>query len=116
MTSSTPHQPLVFDVSLQPSTVFVFTVDRNGTPSFSFVSAACAAVYGFTAELAMADVRHMHDAIHPEDRETIDQAGATSMSTLDTMHWQGRIVRSDGAVREVTITSQPQRRADETIG
>lgn len=107
-------QPAASDATLPtgPSTVYVFCVDNSGNPAFTFVSAECAAIYGFSAEQAVADVRLMHDAIHPEDRDRFHQAGTKSMDNLEPMHWQGRIIRPDGSLREVAITSQPRRSPD----
>ena len=51
----------------------------------------------------------MHDAIHPEDRTEFERAGEASMLGLTQVHWEGRIVRPDGDVRHVVITSQPRR-------
>lgn len=95
-----------------PGAIYAFSVSRDGAASFPFVSPACAEIYGFTAAEAMADVRLMHEAIHPDDADAFHRAGQRSMVTLEPMRWEGRIVRPDGLVRVVSIASQPRRLND----
>lgn len=92
-----------------PGAAYVFEVSAAGALSFPFVSAACADIYGFTAEAAMADVSLMHGAIHPEDQDSFDRAGQRSAQRLCPMHWEGRLLRADGDTRNVVITSRPRR-------
>lgn len=108
---STPHGEV--DVaaltSHLPGAAYVFEMDADGGLSFPFVSTACAEIYGFTAEAAMADASLMHDAIHPEDVDGFRQAGERSMERLCPVLWEGRLIRPDGQVRHVAISSRPRR-------
>ena len=90
-----------------PGAAYNFVVHESGTPEFRYVSPACAEIYGFSAEMATRDATLMHDAIHPVDRPSFDAASRQSLASLEILQWEGRIVRTDGAVRQVTITSQP---------
>ena len=95
-----------------PGAAFVFEMTAEGTPRFPFVSAACADIYGFTAEAAMTDSTLMHGAIHPGDQDSFERAGQRSAQRLCPMHWEGRIRRADGAVRSIAISSRPRRLPD----
>ena len=118
MNSSVPDAPISDPSAAEPpledipATVYTFGVDADGTLSFPYVSAACAALFGFDPESAMADFRLMHNAVHQDDRASFDRAGQHSLRTLEPVHWGGRIVRSDGSTRAVVITSQPRRLPD----
>ncbi len=95
-----------------PATVYVFRIEADGTASFPYVSQACAELYGFTQQEAMARVDLMHDAVHTADRRRFDRAGQQSLRTLEPVRWEGRIVRPDGGERAVLITSRPTRGSD----
>lgn len=97
-----------------PAAAYVFEISTNGDYSFPFVSAACADIYGFTPEAAMADASLMHEAIHPEDKASFDRAGQRSAQQLRPVHWEGRLRRPDGAVRHISISSKPRRVAGAT--
>ena len=100
------------DLSHLPGVVYVFTISAAGVPSFSFVSQACSDLYGFSPEAVVAEAGLMHDAIHPDDRGRFDDAGQHSLRTLQPVHWEGRIVRPDGAEQHVLIMSTPRRQPD----
>lgn len=100
---------------LDGAVAYIFRLDPDGHAVFTYVSDTCAEVYGFTAEEAEADVRLMHDAIHPEDQDSFQRAGQASVERLTEVIWKGRILRTDGRERPVTITSRPKRLHDGVI-
>ena len=108
-----PARPEAVDMT--PPVAYVFRIDAAGVSSFPYVSWACEQTYGFSAEQAMADVRLMHDAIHPADRARFERGAQESLHTMREMVWQGRILRTDGRERSVAIASTPQASPDGTI-
>lgn len=90
-------------------TFYTFRVHLDGTATFPFVSHTCAELFGFSAAEAMADPSLVHDSVHPNDRARFDEEGLHSLRTLELMTWEGRIVRPDGSLRSVRITSRPTR-------
>lgn len=101
--------------NLDTAVAYIFRLRADGTAYFSYVSQSCERLYGFTAEEAEADVRLMHDAIHPEDRNSFGRAGQHSAEQLEEVMWEGRILRIDGRERPVTIASVPKRLLDGTV-
>lgn len=90
-----------------PGVVYTFVLDEDGEARYDYVSPACAEVYGFTAEEALADASLMPGAVHPDDRASFRRAKWISGAALEELRWSGRVVHRDGTVRHVAITSRP---------
>lgn len=90
-----------------PGVVYTLVLDEDGEARYDYVSPACEALYGFTAEEALADPTLLPGAVHPDDAADHRRATWISGATLEELAWAGRIVHRDGSVRHVSITSRP---------
>ena len=79
--------------------------------AFRFASARFLEILGLERGRLMADPNHVLDSIHPEDRESMNEANRRAFETNKPFRWEGRnFVR--GETRWLNISSNPRTAAD----
>jgi len=96
-----------------PGIVFQFTLDADDNPSFTYISAQLAPLFGLSVEAAMADAQTWVNAIHPDDIDTLNTSIMESKHNLSRWDWEGRgINQRNNNTLWIHGSSQPRRHDD----
>ncbi|MEH2272343.1 MAG: ATP-binding protein, partial [Nostoc sp.] len=98
-----------------PGMVYQFRLAADGSTSTPYVSSGCFDLYGLAPELVMAGTHSLYDLNHPDDRQFIAQAIASSAQTLTPFELECRIILPSETVKWVRSTARPERQADGAI-
>ncbi len=99
---------------LAENTPQVFWVAVPGEPGLLYVSPAYEAIWGRSRESLYTSSRAWMEAIHPDDRERVEQGLATH-DLVGSFDQEYRILRPDGTLRWIHAKSFPVRNSDGTV-
>jgi PAS domain S-box-containing protein len=91
-----------------PGIIYQFLLCPDGSFSFPYISAACRELFELEPEDVLKNAALVTDLIHPEDRQSYDEAGAISALNLQPGQWEGRMVLPSGNIRWFQINSRPE--------
>lgn len=106
----TQHQLQQLAESL-PGVIYTFTLDRDGSFYFPYMSRKAKDFYGVTAAEAQANPERMFEAIHPHDIPRVQETIETSRQTLSEWVCDYRIIK-DGRTRWLRGVSRPESNPD----
>lgn len=95
-----------------PGAVFQFRVDRNGHPSFPYISTGIQAITGDSSVDVLSGAASLFDRIVPEDVSSFLQAVEISQEQLSTCRQEYRIITTSGDLRWVSSKSSPTAQED----
>jgi signal transduction histidine kinase len=96
-------------VSHAPCLIFQLARNARGTLSFPYLSPACHALFGVTADVLRADPAAFLDLVLPEDRQSCATSLAASAQDMKTWNWEGRIrVAEWNDIKWINIRATPQ--------
>ncbi|MBD2353916.1 PAS domain S-box protein [Tolypothrix sp. FACHB-123] len=90
-----------------PGMFYQFQLEPDGA-AFVNVFSGCQEIYGIEPEAAQQNRQLFTEAVHPSDRQSFLDSIAISAQTLQTWHWEGRILSSCGQWKWVQGLSQPE--------
>ncbi|MEQ8655658.1 MAG: ATP-binding protein [Kiloniellales bacterium] len=80
-----------------PGLVYQFQIDGDGRQSIPYVSGTVSKILGLAARDVVRDASLLRSQVHPDDIESFDRSIAEARDRLDSWHWEGRLLRADGA-------------------
>ncbi len=102
-------------VANAPGMLYRFISPKQGRYYFSFVSSKAVEIYGWEAQEILENADLLIDVIHPDDRQSWDDATAVAAENLHTLKWEGRITDKSGSLKWVAASAQPERQANGDI-
>jgi PAS domain S-box-containing protein len=103
--SETRYQRMVANI---PGLVYQFTLQKDGTIQFRFLSDSCSPMFGLEPDQIKADSSVLLDKIHPDDLAEFYRLIANSAEKLSPCDWWGRIT-VNGRQRWFQSVSRPER-------
>ncbi|MDJ1176727.1 PAS domain S-box protein [Roseofilum capinflatum] len=94
-----------------PGLIFQFRMERDGTPSFPYVSEGCRDLYGLDPE----NFIQSFDWVHPTDLPLLKQAIEKSRQSLKGFQHEHRIITPQGEVKWVQVISRPEKQPDGAV-
>jgi diguanylate cyclase (GGDEF)-like protein/PAS domain S-box-containing protein len=91
-----------------PGVVYQVRVEADGAASYPYVSEGIGEIAGVSPDELQAEPALLQRMIHPDDLESFVHEMAGRNRHDQIARWEGRIVRPDGGVRWLSMTSQPQ--------
>lgn len=98
-----------------PSVIYTIVQDPDGSVRCEYMSSACEAITGVSAERVLADGKILIEIIHPDDLAAYGEAVARSAETMEMFSHQWRIITPSGEIRWLQGKSQPERRNNGSI-
>lgn len=98
-----------------PGIVYQFRLDKEGTPSFPFMSKDVFKYYGYAAEEIMNDASLLINAVHPDDIKKFSEALEVSAKKLSSYDIEHRLVKKDGNIAWLSARSTPVKESDGSI-
>jgi PAS domain S-box-containing protein len=95
--------------------VYQVAINQDGSRQFQYVSAGIERLNGISAEEALRDPSALYNMVLEEDRPILAAAEELAERELSTFDVEVRMVRKDGAVRWMHLTSSPRRLPDGRI-
>ncbi|MBX3678342.1 MAG: response regulator [Rhodocyclaceae bacterium] len=102
-------------VSNIPGMVFQLLHTLDGGLRFLYVSEGSTTLLGRTPASLTSSSHLFFDAIHADDRDSIDSALSLSSAKLTQVNWDGRIRSADGALKWINLRSAPRCTASNEI-
>lgn len=97
-----------------PAVVFEYTIFRDGSRDFTYISPRCEEILGVSQEILLRGILPMKNFIYHEDWNNFYETTEGSLSSLDEWKWEGRL-NSRGEVIWVEASGTPTRMDDGTI-
>ncbi|MFC2993615.1 sensor domain-containing diguanylate cyclase [Halomonas tibetensis] len=94
-----------------PGIIYTFVLDAEGRPSFPYTSSRVKEFYGATPEQVREDADLVFNAIHPDDRLSVQESIHRSAATLEDWHCEYR-ARAAGSWHWVEGRATPEREPD----
>ncbi|TYC56819.1 diguanylate cyclase [Marinobacter sp. BW6] len=94
-----------------PGVIYTFTLNKDGSFHFPYMSRKAKDFYGLTAEETRTNPERMFEAIHTEDISRVHETIERSRKTLSEWVCDYRIIK-DGEIRWLRGVSQPERNPD----
>jgi diguanylate cyclase (GGDEF)-like protein len=91
-----------------PGVVYQVRLDAEGAATYPYVSEGIREIAGIAPADLQADPGLLARMIHPDDLEGFIHEMAGRSRHDEIARWEGRIVRGDGGIRWLAMTSQPQ--------
>lgn len=110
--SETRFQRLAANV---PGMIYQFRLEPDGTAQFPYVSSGCLELYEIEPEAVQQNANLLIEAIHPDDRDSFNDAVTRSAQTLETWQWQGRLNTMSGQLKWVQGVSRPERTSNGVV-
>ena len=98
-----------------PGAIYQFQLFDDGRVCFPYVSEGAKAIFGHTAKEIMLDASIVFSMIHPDDFTPYLKARDLSITTLSTINFDFRIVRSPDDIVWININSTPERLSDSVL-
>lgn len=95
-------------VSNIPGMVFQLQRGADGALRFLYVNEGATTLLALAPQELLDDPHRFFDAIHPDDRESLDKAISLSAECLTQANWDGRIRSADGAEKWINLRSAPR--------
>lgn len=92
-----------------PGVIYRYVVHSDGTDAFTYISPSCREFFELESEEVQLDSAKLWALVHPEDLDYLKQAIATSMQTLQSWQWEGRIITPSGNLKWIQGDSRPER-------
>ncbi len=102
-------------VSNIPGMVFQLLHTQGGELRFLYVNEGSNTLLGLSPPELASSPRLFFDAIHSEDRGSIDAALSLSAAKLSQVNWDGRIRSADGTEKWINLRSAPRRIASSEV-
>lgn len=99
-------------VSNIPGMVFQLLHAQDGALRFLYVSEGSTTLLGQSPADLTISPHHFFNAIHAEDRVSLDSALFQSVARLSQVNWDGRITSTDGTEKWINVRSAPRRTAN----
>lgn len=96
-----------------PGIIYIFTLNKDGSFHFPYMSRKAKDFYGVTALEAQTNPERMFEAIHPDDISRVHETIELSRKTLNQWVCEYRIIK-DGRTRWLRGISQPERNTDDS--
>ncbi len=81
---------------------------ENGSIAFPYASGACSTLLSVSSDDLQRDASYFINLIHPDDFTSFLETLKQSANTLNTLHWEGRLVLSDTVIKWVSLSAAPQ--------
>jgi signal transduction histidine kinase len=81
---------------------------ENGSIAFPYVSGASSTLLNVGSDDLQKDASYFLNLIHPDDFSSFLDTLKQSANTLNTLHWEGRVVLSDAVIKWVSLSAAPQ--------
>lgn len=91
-----------------PGIIYQFIIDKDGNPSFPYVSEGCRDLLGYEAHDIQANAMLAFEVMHPDDSREMMEASLDAAKNLTKFQYEGRVVAPDGSVRYIRATSTPE--------
>ena len=101
-------------ISHLPAVIYAYSIQRDGSRHFDFISDNCDSILGLSGEAVMRDATLMESIVHREDINNLEVTSAKSVKAGQEWNWQGRMHVRD-KVKWVEIRSNHELRDDGTI-
>lgn len=101
-------------ISHLPAVIYEYSIQRDGSRRFDFISDNCNAILGLSGEAVMRDATLMESIVHREDINNLEVTSAKSVKAGQEWNWQGRMHVRD-KIKWVEIRSNHELREDGTI-
>jgi len=94
--------------------VYIFKIEPQGNPSFTYISEGCKSIYNMNAETIMKDASLIIDIMLPDDRQRFEGFVQKSAEKMSPFSWEGRII-VNGVTKTLSAQSRPHKKADGSI-
>ncbi|MEB3312062.1 MAG: PAS domain-containing protein [Snowella sp.] len=101
--------------AISPVIIYIIVLNLDGSTYFEHISSAAEMVHEVSLESILNNAQVAFSQIHPDDVEGYLAAAAQSATTLETFHYEWRIITPSGKLKWLRAISQPERRANGTI-
>lgn len=93
-----------------PGVVYRYVLHPDGCDEFTYISpSGCRKLYELEAADIIQDSRKLWARVHPDDVKTIQHSRTLSATTLQTWHWEGRIITPSGHTKWIQGIAEPDR-------
>ena len=95
-----------------PGMIYQLRLRASGEVAFSYVSSGCRSLCELEPEALSESYALFVALLHPDDRPQYEIDFKTSAETLQSWHWEGRIITPSGKIKWLSGTSRPERQAN----
>ncbi len=92
-----------------PGIIYQFIIDKDGNPSFPYLSEGCRDLLGYEAHEIEANANLAFEVMHPDDGRLMMEASLEAAKNLTKFQYEGRVMAPDGSIRYIRATSTPER-------
>lgn len=90
-----------------PVVIFEYTIYRDGSREFTYLSPGCEAILGVSRELLLSGNHTLQTFIHPDDWENFNNLFQRSFTNVQAFKWEGRIVIPKSATKWIEVAGLP---------
>ncbi|MCW5910296.1 MAG: PAS domain-containing sensor histidine kinase [Cyclobacteriaceae bacterium] len=95
-----------------PVVVFEYTVQRDGSRDFTYLSASCEKILGISREVLLSGSYPMKVFIHREDWPDFEQQFERTIAEGSSFKWEGRIVNAQSDTIWIEVSCEPVKLPD----
>jgi PAS domain S-box-containing protein len=92
-----------------PGVVFQLEMNREGKPTFRYVSPSAVSLLGIDTEQVVSDSSLWFDLVHPADRAGLNASLLHSARDMEPWTWEGRLVLKSGSAWWCQGAARPKR-------
>ena len=87
----------------------------DGTDEIRYISPSCRSLFELEPEVFQQDSQVLWNLVHPDDRQSLQDAINHSAETGESLQWEGRYVMPSGQTKWVQLASRPEKVADGSV-
>ena len=110
--SEARFQRLVANV---PGIIYRYLIRADGSDAFTYVSPGSCELYELEPETIQQNADTLWALVHPDNLKSMQDSIATSVQTLQSWHWEGRIITPSGRLKWIQGASRPEKQANGDI-
>ena len=95
-----------------PAAVFEYTYFPTGRKDFTYISAHCEVLFGFTSESLLEGSLPLLSFIHPDEQVSFIPKYESWLKNAENFNWEGRVVQSSGKIIWVSAIANASKMAD----
>ena len=94
-----------------PAAVFEYTYFPTGRKDFTYISAHCEVLFGFTSESLLEGSLPLLSFIHPDEQVSFIPKYESWLKNAENFNWEGRVVQSSGKIIWVSAIANASKMA-----
>jgi len=98
-----------------PGAIFQYQRHQDGWDRFPYASKGMAELFGIAADKLLSDAKPWLEAVHPDDRKSVEESLAYSAESLSDWKLEYRVPAADGSDKWLLGQARPERLADGSV-